>query len=482
VNGNVIEKVRLLVVSREPLALKVLWSAVESNGWQLEVAGSAWDAIERVQLGFAPQVLVLDLPRGDDDSFHILRWLRRLRPELPIILVSHTEDLAKKDESIRLGARDFLVRPVTEQQLEQAIRRHLGLAHHCAQPHFASENIEQLSDDAFFVGTSTVMHQLRAQVELLSQTDVPVFIYGEAGSGRETIARLLHKLSVRSEFRFLKVNCGALPGGLLDREIFGDRGNQTGEHDQVRADAFESCDNGTIFFNEITDLPLHLQEKLLQALQTKSPLKSGDQGQIDVRVLAATTGNVEKALCNNTFREDLYYHLSAFTVHVPPLRQRKDEIPLLLQHFMHKLARHYNLLPRDLSAAVLAASQRYSWPGNLRELENFVKRYLIIGDVDVTMGWSHGARSTNSRSFSQIGTGMDTRQKDAAEASSAAPMSLKSLVKNVKCEAERNAIAAALEKTGWNRKAAAQLLKVSYRTMLNKIVEYNMRFPETVGR
>lgn len=484
VSGNAIENVRLLVVSREPFALKVLWSAVESNGWQIEVAGSTSDAIERLELGFAPQALVLDLPKGEHDSFPVLRWLRRLRPELPIILVSYAEDLIKKDESVRLGASDFLTRPVTEQQLELAIRRHLGLSHRGAQPPFASENLEPLSDDDFFVGTSTVMHQLRAHVELLAQTDVPVFIFGEAGSGRETIARLIHKLSVRSQFRFMKVNCDALPGDLLDKGMSRDQGNQVSESDHGSPDAFESCDKGTIFFNDITKLPLHLQENLLHALQTQSAIKSGDQGQSDVRVLAAATENVERALWKNTFREDLYYHLTAFTVHVPPLRQRKDDIPLLLQHFMHKLARYYNLLPRELSSALLAASQRYAWPGNLRELEGFVKRYLIIGDVDVTMGWSNGVRSSNSRWSSQAGPAIySIQQEDAAEVT--APMSLKSLVKNLKCEAERNAIAAALEKTGWNRKAAAQLLRVSYRTMLNKIVEYNVRFPGTyspVGR
>jgi two-component system, NtrC family, response regulator AtoC len=452
-SGNLIEKVRLLVVSKEPLELKVLWSAVASNGWRLEVAASAWDAIERVQLGFAPQLLVLDLPRGEDDGFRILRLLRTLRPELPIIVVSYAEDLAKKDEFTRLGARDVLTRPVAEQQLERAIRRHLGSPHHSAQPAFASENIEQVSDEAFFVGTSTVMHQLRTQVELLAQTDVPVLILGEAGSGRETIARLIHRLSVRSKFRFIKVNCGALPGELLDNETFGEPGNRVSDDDQCSPGAFESCDNGTVFFNEITNLPLHLQEKLLHSLQTKS-IKLEDPRQNDIRVLAATGENVERAVWKNTLREDLYYHLSALTVHVPPLRQRKDEIPFLLQHFMQKLARHYNLPPRDLSSAVLEASQRYSWPGNLPEIENFVRRYLIIGDVDVTMGWSDGTRTSNSTS-------------------------LKSLVKKLKCEAERNAIAAALEKTGWNRKAAARLLRVSYRTMLYKIVEYNMRFPET---
>jgi two-component system, NtrC family, response regulator AtoC len=473
------------MVSREPLALKAAWSAVESNGWQLEVAASAWDAIERVQLGLAPQLLLLDLPRGEDDSFHILWWLRRLSPDLPIILVSYIEDLAKKDESMRLGARDFLTRPVTEQQFERAIRRHLGSSHRSAQLPFATKSsMEQLSDDFFFVGTSTVMQHLRAQVELLAQTDVPVLIFGEPGSGRETIARLIHKLSVRSQFRFMKMNCGELPQDLLEKEIFEYQGNRVSDDDQCSPDAFESFDHGTVFFNDITNLPLYLQEKLLHALQRKSLTKSGDQGQIDVRLLAATGENVERAVRKNSFLEDLYYHLSTFTVHVPPLRQRKDEIPLLLLHFMHKLARHYNLPPRDVSSAVLAASQRYSWPGNLRELENFVKRYLIIGDVDATMGWSKGARSNNSGS-SQVGSAIGSRQKDGAEASIAAPMSLKSLVKNIKCEAERNVIAAALEKTGWNRKAAARLLKVSYRTMLYKIVEYDMRFPETyspVGR
>jgi two-component system, NtrC family, response regulator AtoC len=467
------------MVSREPFALKVLWSAVESNGWQLEVAASAWDAIERVQLGLAPQLLLLDLPRGEDDSFHILWWLRRLRPDLPIILVSYIEDLAKRDESMRLGARDFLTRPVTEQQFERAIRQHLGSSHHSLQPPFVSNSsTEQLGDDFFFVGTSTVMHHLRAQVELLAQTDVPVLIFGEAGSGKETIARLIHKLSARSQFRFVKVNCGALRQDLLDKESFEYQGNRVRGDDQGSPDVFESFDNGTVFFSEITNLPLDLQERLLHALQTKSPTKSADQGQTDVRVLAATGENVERAVGKNSFREDLYYHLSTFTVHVPPLRQRRDEIPLLLMHFMHKLARHYNLPPRDVSSAVLAASQRYSWPGNLRELENFVKRYLIIGDVDATMGWSKGTCSNNSRS-SQVGTASASRQKDRADASIAAPMSLKSLVKNIKSEAERNVIAAALEKTGWNRKAAARLLRVSYRTMLYKIVEYNMRFPET---
>ena len=472
---NAVETIRLLVVSREPSILRPLWSIGESNAWHLETAGSGWEAMERVQSGLAPHVLLLDLPRGDGDGLHILRWLRRLRPELPIILISYPEDSTHEREALRLGAKDFLVRPFHEGQLESAIRRHLTLTRD--RTSFTSEDIEQLSDDTFFVGTSTVMQTLRSQAELLAQANVPVLIVGEVGSGRETVARLIHKLSVRSGFRFMKVNCGALPGDLLERELFGRGATILEDNSQADRGKFELCDKGTIFFDEIDRMSIDLQEKLLHVMQTKQLAKTGaDHGvDVDVRVLATTCANIEKALAEETLLEDLYYRLSAFTVHVPPLRQRKDEIPFLLQHFMHKLARHYGLPSRVLSPAVLEASQRYSWPGNVRELENFVKRYLMIGDVDLTLGWSdaEGVNGTETLEIRKTAIGRDSEDE------SPVPKSLKSLIDNVKCEAERSAIAAALDKTGWNRKAAARLLRVSYRTILYKIEQYHMRLPET---
>jgi two-component system response regulator AtoC len=463
VTENATEGVRLLVVSREASVLRPLWSIGESNAWHLETAGSGWEALERVQSGVAPHLLLLDLTRGEDDSLHILRWLRRLRPELPIILLSCSADLAREKEAVRLGAKDFLVQPFNEEQLESAIRRHLTSSNDRTPATVASEDVEQLSNGALFVGASAVMQTLRAQAELLAQANVPVLIVGEAGSGRETTARLIHKLSVRSECRFLKVNCAALPGELLENELFGRGG---GDDERSSPGKLELCDSGTIFLDEIVHMPISVQEKLLHVIQTKHLVKPGTgvPRDVDVRVLAATEVNIEKALSEKALREDLYYRLSAFTVHVPPLRQRKDEIPFLLQHFMHKLASHYGLPPRDLSPAVLEASQRYSWPGNIRELENFVKRYLMIGDGDLAMGWCNA-----------LGAG----SSDESRESSSSSKSLKSLIENIKCEAERNAIAAALEKTGWNRKAAARLLRVSYRTMLYKIGQYKMRLPET---
>lgn len=475
-NGS--ESVRLMVVSREPSLLRPLWSIGESNAWHVETAGSGWEAMERVESGATPHVLLLDLPRGDGDSLHVLRWLRRLRAELPIILLCHADDAAREKEAARLGAQDFLVRPFNEEQLERAIRRHVAPLNENSHPSLLSEDIEQLSNEVFFVGVSPAMQKLRAQAELLAQVSVPVLIVGEPGSGRDTIAQLIHKLAVRSEFSFLKVNCAALPGDLLESELFGHPQSPFEGNDPYSPGKLELCDKGTLFLDNILHMPTGLQEKLLHVIQTKQLVKSGlgKSCEVDVRVLASADSNIDKALSEKALREDFYCRLSAFTIHVPPLRQRREEIPLLLQHFMHKLAKWYSLPPRDLSPAVLEASRRYSWPGNVRELENFVKRYLMIGDNDLSMGWAGDESSSKgshaSRTSLSIAAGSKSEANDPTK-------SLKSLIRNVKCEAERNAIAAALEKTGWNRKAAARLLKVSYRTILYKIERYEMRSPET---
>ena len=214
------ETVRLLVVSRESALLRPLFSLAEANAWQVESVMSAWDAMERMQSGVAPHVFLLDLPRGDGDSLHILRWVRRLRPDLPVIVACYAEDAMHKKEAIRLGAQEVLIRPLDDARLESAIYRHLSHPENEAHE-AASEDIEQLSPDTFFVSASPVTQKLKAQAQLLAEADVPVLILGEAGSGKDTVARLIHKLSVRSGFKFLKVNCTDMPGELLEAELFG---------------------------------------------------------------------------------------------------------------------------------------------------------------------------------------------------------------------------------------------------------------------
>ena len=444
--------------------------------------------MERVQSDVAPHLLLLDIPRGDGDSLHLLPWLRRLRPDLPVAVLCYSEDAGRQKEATRLGAKDVLVRPFKEGQLEFLIQRHLGSSNDDTEAEIASEDIESLGEDEFFLSVSPIMQKLRAQAELLAQADVPVLIVGEPGSGKGSVARLIHKLSVYSGFKFLRVNCAEMPGDLLEIELFGrehasSNGSSTGAG-RTSLGKLEVGEKGTLLLDEITQMPLALQARLLQVLQDKRFVRSDDDKpvEVDVRILAASSDNLGRALAEKRLRTDLYYRLSAFTVHVPPLRQRKDEIKVLLRYSMHKLARYYGLPPREFSPSSLAACQNHSWPGNLKELETFVKRYLVAGDKELALsGLESNAPSNGNESHRQtLRLAVAPREHEEVEANGDAPLpkSLKSLIQSVKVETERNAIAAALEKTGWNRKAAARLLGVSYRTMLYKIDQYRMSASE----
>jgi two-component system response regulator AtoC len=480
------ETPHLLVVSREPAVLRLLWSIAESNLWHLETAANGWDAMERVQSGLAPQLLLLDLPRGDEDGLHLLPCLRRLRPDLSVIVLCYQDDAGKRKEAIRMGAQDVLVRPLNEGQLEFLIQKHLGTSNDSAEVEMASEDIESLGEDEFFLSVSPVMQKLRAQAELLAQADVPVLILGEAGSGKGTVARLIHKLSVYSGFKFLRVNCAEMPADLLEIELFGresgsNRGPSNGAG-RTGLGKLENGEKGTILLDEITAMPLELQSRLLQVVQNKRFVRSGDDRpvEVDVRILAASSDNVDRALAEKRLRADLYYRLSAFTVQVPALRQRKEEINLLLRYSMHKLARYYGLPPREFSQSALAACQNHSWPGNLKELEAFAKRYLVAGDKDLPLNGFEPSSPSNGNGFHRqtLNPALTWHEEIESGANASVPKSLKSLIQSVKWEAERGAIAAALEKTGWNRKAAARLLGVSYRTMLYKIDQYHMSASE----
>jgi two-component system, NtrC family, response regulator AtoC len=466
---------RMLVVSREPSALDSLWAVAETNSWHLETADSGWKALERVQSATSPDLLLLDLERGDRDGLHTLRWLHRVRPDLPIVILSHADDAERKMEAIRLGAQDFLIKPLQLQELEAAVQRDLS-ADRSRGTEMPVEYIEPVGGEVFFVAASSAMRKLRAQAELLARIDDPVLIVGEPGSGKRVVARLIHKLSVRSEFRFLPLDCATLPGDVLETELFGNARGAT-EQTRTQAGQLELRTKGTILLEDITELPASVQAKLLYVLREQPTFRSNNEGasSVDIRILAATSANLDQALAEKKFREDLYYRLSAFTIHVLPLRQRKEEIALLLAHFMQQLARHYGLPPRTFSPAMREACERYSWPGNLRELEGFAKRYLATGNEAMAIDEmrSGASRTSQGGNHGGIQEAEVPPRSEPEERSSG----LKSLVQSVKGEAERNAIAAALDETRWNRKAAARLLKVSYRTLLYKIELYRMSPP-----
>ena len=253
-----IETLRLLAVSSEPSVLRVLGSAAQSNDWHLEASASGWDAMERVQSGTAPHVVLLDIPHGESEALQLLPWLRRLRPELPIVVSCDPGDTARQKEATRLGAKDVLLRPFSERQVESAIQRLLGTSNDSAFAEMSSEDIESLGEDDFFLSVSPAMRQLRAQAELLAQADVPVLVLGEPGSGKGSVARLIHQRSVHSGFKFLRVNCAEMPADLLEIELFG-RENRPANGSSKSLGKLEVGQNGTILLDEITEMPLTLQ-------------------------------------------------------------------------------------------------------------------------------------------------------------------------------------------------------------------------------
>ncbi len=470
------ERPHLLVVSREPAVLRPLWMLGDANFWQLENVDSGWGALERIQSGWIPNLLLLDLPANQADGMHLLRWLRRIHPELPIVVILDANDCSQKQEVIRLGARDCMVRPLQQVELEGVVKYYLAPADTGADLEFTSEDIEEIGEGFYFIAAGPVMRTLRSQLELLAMRDTPVLILGESGSGKETTARLIHKLSVRSGFAFAKINCATLPGDLLELELFGTNGNGNG---RTKAGKLELCSKGTLLLEQITEMPLMLQAKLVKALQQNGvngrPNGRNSAG-FDVRILATNTTKIEPIVAQKRICEELYSRLSAYTIHQPTLRERKEEIPLLLQHFIHQLARRYTLPARSFSPAVLKACKSYSWPGNLTELEGFAKRYLL-GGKDIVLPERQFQHSVPPDVRTGMGAAFDrmiTLSSPETDAS-AGDGSLKSVVANVKLEVERTAISAALEKTGWNRKAAARLLKVSYRTLLYKIEQFHMK-------
>src|SRR3984957_2361130 len=368
---------KILLVDDEPGMLRYIKTLLEVDDYRVETATTGEEALQRVEKGLQPDLVLLDVLMPGIDGLETLEKLRQMKPGMKVVMLSCVNDTRKVVQAMRLGAQDYLTKPFQKAELDRVIDVCLEQG-----KQVYTDEVEELADDVFFIAASPAMRKIRSQAALVANVDIPVLMLGESGTGKEVMARLIHKLSPRAHRTFLKVNCAAVPADLLESELFGyEAGAFTGAN-HAKPGKFELCNKGTILLDEIGEMPPGLQAKLLHVLQDQqfSRLGSRSMIKVDVPILAATNINIPEALANKRLREDLYYRLNAFTLSVPPLRERKEEIPILLKHFMANMSERYARPPLPLSTELLQACQDYSWPGNLRELNNFVKRYLVLGD------------------------------------------------------------------------------------------------------
>lgn len=458
------EKERILVVDDEPSIRKYLQTLLEVDGYEVETVASGKEALERIGAGERPDFIILDVLMEEMDGLETLRDMMQIDPTLNVIMLSCSNEVGTVVEAIRLGAHDYLTKPFEKSELDAAMLKCRQKRQLRAENQALREYCERLTEDLCFLAASPQMVKIRQQILQIAPVDVPVFISGESGVGKEVVARMIHLRSPRAHQPFVKVNCAALPGELLESELFGyEQGAFTGAV-RAKPGKFELANKGTIFLDEIAEMPTHLQAKLLHVLQDNQFSRLGGRHLVhsDARVLAATNLNVREAIRCGRFREDLYYRLNVFSIHVPPLRERAREIPMLFQHFLEKYADKYSKHPRQPSSHLMEAAMRYPWPGNLRELENFVKRYVILEDDEL--------------SFRELLEMAATRQRTSPREESSQPreQGLKALVRSLKDEAEMEAIADALEKTNWSRKEAARLLGISYKALLYKMRQFKL--------
>lgn len=458
------EKEHVLVVDDEPSIRKYLQTLLEVDGYRVTSVASGAEALEAVQQSDRPDFIILDVLMQEMNGLETLRQLIQVDRTLNVIMLSCSNEVTTVVEAIRLGAQDYLTKPFEKAELDAAIlkcRQKMDLR---KENQALREYCDHLTEDLSFLAASPQMVRIRQQILQIAPVDVPVFICGESGVGKEVVARMIHMRSTRRNQAFVKVNCAALPGELLESELFGyEQGAFTGAV-RSKPGKFELANKGTIFLDEIAEMSPHLQAKLLHVLQDHQYSRLGGRHMVavDVRVLAATNVEVQEAMKSGRLREDLYYRLNVLSINVPPLRERTTEIPLLFRHFLNKYSEKFQKAPPNPSQHLIEAAIRYAWPGNLRELENFVKRYVILED--------------DEGSFRELVEMAAARQRISPreEPSPVKEQGLKALVRGLKDEAEMEAIADALEKTHWCRKDAAKMLGISYKALLYKIRQFNL--------
>lgn len=458
-------KGKVLIVDDEPVICKLLSHLTGKNGFKPLTAPNAADALEKI-VTENPDVLLTDIMMPDVTGIELLRQVKEINPDLPVIMITAHADIPGAVEAIRFGAYDYLSKPFQNAEVISVLNRALEERKLKREARILFNSLTTENPLRRLMGPSEVMGQLISELNLVARSNFSVILFGETGTGKELIAKAIHDASGRSKGAFIAVDCGAIPESLFESELFGHKkGSFTGAGEN-KIGKFEAAHDGTLFLDEISNMPLGSQAKLLRVVQEKKvcPLGSTNSVRVNARIVAASNQNLRKLTVTGSFREDLFFRLSEYVLHIPPLRERKADIPYLAKLFLESTNQE---LLKNVSGFTEEAMQvllRYGWPGNVRELRSVVRRAVLVAKKLIA------EKHLNIKK-------MRTERPKLAPKSHAAKWdgeSLKKSVRKLTIDAEREILTKVLSQTKGNKAEAARLLKIDYKTILTKLREYNI--------
>ncbi len=451
----------ILVVEDKDSMAEMLKETLESGGYRVV---SARDGVEGVQLMKEGKVdLVLtDLKVPQKDGMEVLTSSKEENPLRPVIIMTAFGSVETAVEAMKRGAFDFITKPFDTDHLLVLIKRAIETQRLMTENLLLKEEFASKLGLPKIIGKSEKFVDVAQIVQKVAPTKTTVLLIGESGTGKELFARAIHNLSNRRDYPFVPINCAAIPRDLLESELFGHEKGSFTSADSKKLGKFELADKGTIFLDEVGDMDLILQSKLLRAIETGEIERVGavKAVQVDVRIIAASNKELEKEVEDKKFREDLYYRLNVFPVRIPPLRERREDIPLLVEYFIKKYCLEIKTSAKSISKEALDLLMKYFWKGNVRELENMIERAVILCDGDMI---------TPDHFILNRQFGMESQGKNGYGEGT-----LESVSKEALRKAETQRISEALRETKGNKTKAAEILQVSYKTLLTKIKEYGI--------
>ena len=457
----------ILIVDDEKNALSSVSRGLKLEGYTALTASSGEEAVEVCAAETVDLVLLDIIMPGGMNGIETLKKLRQTQPDLNVVMMSAQQDIETAVKAMELGARNYLVKPKSVSEILQTVNPFLELSRLSRENEVLKSQIG-VKDE--MIGKGGAIQQLRTQIGQVASSDLSVLITGENGTGKQLVADAIHQQSQRNRRPFISLNCAALPDELIESELFGhERGAFTGAAHQRRG-KFELADGGTLFLDEIGDMSLKAQAKVLRVLEYGEIQRLGGSQtlHVDVRVIAATNKSLDKEIEDGAFRQDLYYRLNVVPIIVAPLRNRLDDLPLLVQHFVERFHRDNARSPKTIAPSAIRVMESYDWPGNIRELKNIVERLLIMAPHEVIV-------SDDVTAILPV-TPEAVTEIDATSIS-LQPQSSNSLQKMVD-EAEKSFVLRALEANRWNVKQTAEQLKIERSNFYKKLTKYNIKRPD----